>query len=63
MARKYPYFQKEAVSPHGAINYICNYIVGYTCATLGSSKEDIHVCIKTLPLFRLDHEMGSMKLE
>ena len=42
MARKYPYFQKEAVSPHGAVNYFCNYIVGHTCATLGSSKEDLY---------------------
>lgn len=42
MARKYP-FQKEAVSPHGAVNYFCNFIVGHTCATLGSSKDDLYL--------------------
>jgi hypothetical protein len=69
MARKYPY-QKEAVSPHGAVNHTfpgsiclrqirsigslatdpppgdrprrCDCIVGHTCATLGSSKDDLY---------------------
>lgn len=39
MAGKLPFFQKAAASPHGAVNYLCNYIVGHTCATLGRAKD------------------------